>query len=190
MRRGQEAQPHSSHTTRRHPRKEGTQRQQPPTMQEEKTSTTISLSSFPQPTGNGHNPQPQHNAHGASEPSSIHDAVKNFLPSCPQWDTEPKSTQSHAVLHTRRKGDAGCALPLPSPHGHGGRQQPPHATASMHCKRSIQIHCNVHLVRVVVCACRNTKQKSREMEAECVGCNKMYSGGAWRKQQEEDRSNS
>ncbi|EKF30735.1 hypothetical protein MOQ_005447, partial [Trypanosoma cruzi marinkellei] len=33
MRRGQQAQPHSSHTTRRHPRKEGTQRQQPPTMQ-------------------------------------------------------------------------------------------------------------------------------------------------------------
>ncbi|KAF5214818.1 hypothetical protein ECC02_012538 [Trypanosoma cruzi] len=42
MRRRQQAQPHSSHTTRRHPRKEGTQRQQPPTMQEEKISTTIS----------------------------------------------------------------------------------------------------------------------------------------------------
>ncbi|EKF30886.1 hypothetical protein MOQ_005287, partial [Trypanosoma cruzi marinkellei] len=41
MRRGQQAQPHSSHTTRRRPRKEGTQRQQPPTMQQEKTSTTI-----------------------------------------------------------------------------------------------------------------------------------------------------
>ncbi|RNC33756.1 hypothetical protein TcCL_Unassigned03516, partial [Trypanosoma cruzi] len=71
MRRGQQAQPHSSHTTRRHPRKEGTQRQQPPTMQEEKTSTTISPSSFPQPQGNGQNPRPPHNAHGASEPSSI-----------------------------------------------------------------------------------------------------------------------
>ncbi|RNC35460.1 hypothetical protein TcCL_Unassigned01649 [Trypanosoma cruzi] len=56
MRRGQQAQPHSSHTTRRHPRKEGTQRQQPPTMQEEKTSTTVSPSSFPQPQGNGHSP--------------------------------------------------------------------------------------------------------------------------------------
>ncbi|RNC32768.1 hypothetical protein TcCL_Unassigned04596 [Trypanosoma cruzi] len=56
MRRGQQAQPHSSHTTRRHPRKKGTQRQQPPTMQEEKTSTTITPSSFPQPQGNGQNP--------------------------------------------------------------------------------------------------------------------------------------
>ncbi|RNC35227.1 hypothetical protein TcCL_Unassigned01909 [Trypanosoma cruzi] len=77
MRRGQQAQPHGSHTTRRHPRKEGTQRQQPPTMQEEKTSTTISSSSFPQPQGNGQNPRPPHNAHGASEPSSIHDAAQN-----------------------------------------------------------------------------------------------------------------
>ncbi|ESS63070.1 hypothetical protein TCDM_09194 [Trypanosoma cruzi Dm28c] len=44
---------------------------------------------------------------------------------------------------------------------------------------------------VVVCACRNTKQRSRKEEAECVkGRTTMYSGGAWRKQQEEDRSNS
>ncbi|RNC55199.1 hypothetical protein TcCL_ESM07343, partial [Trypanosoma cruzi] len=42
---------------------------------------------------------------------------------------------------------------LPAPHGHGRRQQPPHATASMHYKRSIQIHCNVHLVCVCVCGC-------------------------------------
>ncbi|ESS58990.1 hypothetical protein TCDM_12308 [Trypanosoma cruzi Dm28c] len=75
MRRGQQAQPHSSHTTRGHPRKDGTQRQQPPTMQEEKTST-ISPSSFQQPKGNGKNPRPPHNAHGACEPSSIHHAVK------------------------------------------------------------------------------------------------------------------
>ncbi|KAF5213845.1 hypothetical protein ECC02_013608 [Trypanosoma cruzi] len=72
MRRGQQAQPHSSHTTRRHPRKEGTQRQQPPTMQEEKTSTTISPSSFPQPTGNDQNPRPPHNAHGASTHHTSH----------------------------------------------------------------------------------------------------------------------
>ncbi|EKG00594.1 hypothetical protein TCSYLVIO_008452, partial [Trypanosoma cruzi] len=52
----QQAQPHSPHTTRRHPRNEGTQRQQPPTMQEEKTSTIISPSSFPQPQENGQNP--------------------------------------------------------------------------------------------------------------------------------------
>ncbi|EKG00315.1 hypothetical protein TCSYLVIO_008749, partial [Trypanosoma cruzi] len=43
----------------------------------------------------------------ASEPSSIHDAATKFQPSRPQWDTEPNSTQSHAVHHTRRKIDAG-----------------------------------------------------------------------------------
>ncbi|ESS55978.1 hypothetical protein TCDM_12517 [Trypanosoma cruzi Dm28c] len=141
MRRGQQAQPHSSHTTRRHPRKDGTQRQQPPTMQEEKTSTTISPSSFPRPP---HQPQPLTNPH----PSMTRH--QNFQPSRPQWDTEPNSTQSHAVHHTHRKIDSGCALPLlPSPRGHGRRQQPPHTTASMHCKRSIQIHRNVH----PVCVC-------------------------------------
>ncbi|KAF5221566.1 hypothetical protein ECC02_005455 [Trypanosoma cruzi] len=42
-----------------------------------------------------------------------------------------------------------------------------------------------------VCVCRNTKHKSRKKRAEYVERRKkMYSGGAWRKQQEEDRSNS
>ncbi|KAF5216773.1 hypothetical protein ECC02_010408 [Trypanosoma cruzi] len=193
MRRGQQAQPHSSHTTRRHPRNEGTQRQQPPTMQEEKTSTTISPSSSLQPQGNGKKPRPPDNAHAQANPYPSTTRHQNFQPSRPQWDTEPNSTQSHAVHHTRRKRDSGCALPLlPSPHSHGRRQQPPHATASMHCKRSIQIHCNVHLVCVVVCACRNTKQRSRKEGAEYVErrTTKMCSRDAWRKQQQEDRSNS
>ncbi|KAF5218339.1 hypothetical protein ECC02_008710 [Trypanosoma cruzi] len=47
---------------------------------------------------------------------------------------------------------------LPFPHGHGRRQQPPHATANMHCKRSIQIHCNVHLV------CVPAETQSKEVE--------------------------
>ncbi|RNC33099.1 hypothetical protein TcCL_Unassigned04227, partial [Trypanosoma cruzi] len=79
MRRGQQAQPHSSHTTRRHPRNEGKERQQPPTMQWEKISANISHSSFLQPQGNGkspaattqrtrsehppHQPQPEANPH-------------------------------------------------------------------------------------------------------------------------------
>ncbi|KAF5216873.1 hypothetical protein ECC02_010298 [Trypanosoma cruzi] len=190
--RGQQAQPHSSHTTRRHPRKEGTQRQQPPTMQEEKTSTTISPSSSLQPQGNGQNPRPPHNTHAQANPHPSTMRHQNFQPSRPQWDTEPNSTQSHAVHRTRRIRDSGCTLPLlPSPHGHGRRQQPPHATASMHCKRSIQTHCNVHLVCMVVCACRNTKQRSRKEGAEYVERRtKMYSRDAWRKQQQEDRSNS
>ncbi|RNC33733.1 hypothetical protein TcCL_Unassigned03538 [Trypanosoma cruzi] len=86
---------------------------------------------------------------------------QNYLPSRPQWDTEPNSTQPNAVHHTRRKRDSGCALPLlPSPHGHGRRQQPPHATASMHYKRSIHIHCNVH----IVCVCVPAETQSKEVE--------------------------
>ncbi|KAF5224659.1 hypothetical protein ECC02_002299 [Trypanosoma cruzi] len=122
MRRGQQAQPHSSHTTRRHPRKEGTQRQQPPTMQEEKTSTTISPSSSLQPQGNGKNPaattqrtrseHPPHQPHAQANPHPSMTRHQNSLPSRPQWDTEPNSTQSHAVHHTRRKRDSGCAPTL------------------------------------------------------------------------------
>ncbi|RNC32276.1 hypothetical protein TcCL_Unassigned05124 [Trypanosoma cruzi] len=162
MRRGQQAQPHSSHTTRRHPRKEGTQRQQPPTMQQEKTSTTISPSSFPQPTGNGQNPaattqrtrseHPPHQPQPQANPQPSMTRHQNFQPSRPQWDTEPNSAQSHAVQHNPQEKRLGLRTPsLPSPHGHGRRQQPPHATASMHYKRSIQIHCNVHLVFGCVC---------------------------------------
>ncbi|KAF5216535.1 hypothetical protein ECC02_010701 [Trypanosoma cruzi] len=180
MRREQQAQPHSSHTTRRHPRKEGTQRQQPPTMHEEKTSTTISPSSSLQPQGNGKNPRPPHQPHAQANPHPSMTRHQNLQPSRPQWDTEPNSTQPHAVHHSRRKRDSGCALTLllPSPHSHGRRQQPPHATASMHCKRSIQIHCNVHRVCVVVCVCRNTKQRSGKEGAEYVErrTTKMYSG--------------
>ncbi|KAF5214644.1 hypothetical protein ECC02_012736 [Trypanosoma cruzi] len=164
MRRGQQAQPHSSHTTRRHPRKEGTQRQQPPTMQKEKTSTTISPCSSLQPQGNGKNPRPPHNAHAQANPHPSMTQHQNFQPSRPQWDTVPNSTQPHTVHHTRRKRDSGCALPLllPSPHGHGRRKQPPHATASMHYKRSIQIHCNVHLVCVWLCVPAETQSKEVE----------------------------
>ncbi|RNC35346.1 hypothetical protein TcCL_Unassigned01778 [Trypanosoma cruzi] len=82
---------------------------------------------------------PPHQTHD-SGPSSM-TRQQDFLPSRPQWDTEPNSTHSHAVHHTRRKGDSGCALPLlrPSPHSNGRRQQQPHATASMRYKRSLQI---------------------------------------------------
>ncbi|KAF5216122.1 hypothetical protein ECC02_011138 [Trypanosoma cruzi] len=79
MRRGQQAQPHSSHTTRRHPRKEGTQRQQPLTMHEEKTFTTISPSSSLQPQGNGKNPRPPHNAHGVSTHHTSHTRKRTLI---------------------------------------------------------------------------------------------------------------
>ncbi|EKF29607.1 hypothetical protein MOQ_006595 [Trypanosoma cruzi marinkellei] len=122
MRREQQAQPHSSHTTRRHPRKEGTQRQQPPTMQEETAPTTISSQLIPAANGKWPKARGHHTTH--TEQANPHPSMTrhhNFLPSHPQWDTEPNSTQSHAVHHTRRKRESGCALPLssPSPHDHG-----------------------------------------------------------------------
>ncbi|KAF5217999.1 hypothetical protein TcCL_Unassigned04681 [Trypanosoma cruzi] len=181
MRRGQQAQPHGSHTTRRHPRKEGTQRQQPPTMQEEKTCTTISPSSSLQSLGNGKNPQPPHNAHGASEPSSIHNAAQVFLPSRPQWDTEPNSAQSHAVHHTHRKGDSGCALPLSlllmaTEEDNSHHTQLPACTAKGAFKSTAMC---IFCVCVVVCACSNTKQRSGKEGAEYVERRtKMYSKDA------------
>ncbi|KAF5218668.1 hypothetical protein ECC02_008373 [Trypanosoma cruzi] len=102
---------------------------------------------------------PPHQSQAEANPHPSMTRHKNFQPSRPQWDTEPNSTQSHAVHHTRRKRDSGCALPLPSPHSHGRRQQPPHTTASMHYKRSIQIHCNVHLVCGCVCLQKHKAKK-------------------------------
>ncbi|ESS59408.1 hypothetical protein TCDM_12253 [Trypanosoma cruzi Dm28c] len=181
MRKRQQAQPHSSHTTRRQP---------PPSPP----------SSFLLPQGNGQNPaattqrtrskHPPHEAEAEAEPHPSMTRQQNFLPSRPQWNTEPNSTQSHAVHHTRRKGDSGCALPLLPSHGNERRQQPPHATASTRYKRSFQIHCNVHFVCVVVCACSNTKQRRKKGAEYVEGSTKIYSGGAWRKQLEEDHSNS
>ncbi|EKG08541.1 hypothetical protein TCSYLVIO_000310 [Trypanosoma cruzi] len=80
MRRGQQAQPHSAHTTRRHPRKEGTQLQQPPTMQEEKGTTATASSLIPRTTRYGHSPAANTQCTRASEPSSIHHAATNYLP--------------------------------------------------------------------------------------------------------------
>ncbi|ESS55668.1 hypothetical protein TCDM_12841 [Trypanosoma cruzi Dm28c] len=79
-----------------------------------------------------------------------------------------------------RKIDSGCAPSLPPLHGHGGRQQPPHATASMHYKRCIHIHRNVHLVCVWLCVPAATQNKDVGKEgAEYVeGRTKMYSGDA------------
>ncbi|ESS55662.1 hypothetical protein TCDM_12848 [Trypanosoma cruzi Dm28c] len=98
MRRGQQAQPHSSHTTKRHPRKEGKQRQQPHTMQEEKTSTTISPSSFPQPQGNGKSPRPPHNAHGASTHHTSHTRRWTLI-----HPSRGKKNSSHPALNGMRR---------------------------------------------------------------------------------------
>ncbi|EAN82268.1 hypothetical protein Tc00.1047053508437.10 [Trypanosoma cruzi] len=61
-----------------------------------------------------------------------------------------------------QENSLGVRAPLSPPHGHGRRQQPPHATASMHYKRCIQIHCNVHLVCVWLCVPAATQSKEVE----------------------------
>ncbi|EKF29326.1 hypothetical protein MOQ_006897 [Trypanosoma cruzi marinkellei] len=126
----------------------------------------------------------------ASGPSAISDAA-------PKLPAIPPSMECGAQLNAVTRGaphpqerTLGLRTPslLPSPHGHGRRQQPPHATASMHYKRSIQIHCNVNLV----CACRNKRKEveKREQSMWREAQTKIHSGDTWRKQQEVDRSNS
>ncbi|RNC52598.1 hypothetical protein TcCL_ESM10148 [Trypanosoma cruzi] len=201
MRKGQQAQQHSSHTTRRHPRKKGTQRQQPPTMQEEKISTTISSQLIPtangkwqKPTATTQRTRSKHPPHQPHAPVDSHPSMtrqQNFQPSRLQWDTEPNSTQSHAVLHTRRKGDSDCALPLPPPFSSWPRRKTTAATRN--CQHALQKkHSNP--LQCASCVCVSAETQSKEVgkkRAEYVERRKkMYSGGAWRKQQEEDRSNS
>ncbi|RNC39841.1 hypothetical protein TcCL_NonESM10751, partial [Trypanosoma cruzi] len=82
MRRRQQVQPHSSHTTRRHPCKDGTQLQQPSTMQEEKISSTISTQPIPAAPGKWQKPATNKQRTRASEPSSIHGAATK-LPAIP-----------------------------------------------------------------------------------------------------------
>ncbi|KAF5216553.1 hypothetical protein ECC02_010661 [Trypanosoma cruzi] len=68
---------------------------------------------IPAAPGKWPKPRGHHTTH--TEQANPHPSMtrhKNFLPSRPQWDTEPNSAQSHAVHHTHRKMDSGCALPL------------------------------------------------------------------------------
>ncbi|KAF5217720.1 hypothetical protein ECC02_009414 [Trypanosoma cruzi] len=68
---------------------------------------------IPAAPGKWPKPRGHHTTH--TEQANPHPSMtrhKNFLPSRPQWDTEPNSAQSHAVHHTHRKIDSGCALPL------------------------------------------------------------------------------
>ncbi|KAF5220080.1 hypothetical protein ECC02_006874 [Trypanosoma cruzi] len=131
-------------------------------------------------TRSKHPPQQPH-AQGttrATEPSSIHDAAKNFLPSRPQWDTEPNSTQSHAPHHTRRKGTRAAhslssLLLMATEEDNSRHTQLPACTTKGAFKSTAT--CTLCL-----CACRNTKQRSRKKGAEYVEgrTTKMYSGDA------------
>ncbi|EKG03745.1 hypothetical protein TCSYLVIO_005203 [Trypanosoma cruzi] len=113
-------------------------------------------------------PAAPHSAHGADEPSSIHHAAQNFLPSRHQWDTEPNSAQPHAVHHTHRKLDSVCA---PSPllmatekDNSRHTQLPACTTKGAFISTAMCILC----VCVIVCACSNTKQRRGKEGAEYV----------------------
>ncbi|RNC31902.1 hypothetical protein TcCL_Unassigned05541 [Trypanosoma cruzi] len=133
-------------------------------------------------------PRPPHHPHAQANPHPSMTRQQNFQPSRPQWDTEPNSTQSHAVHHTHRKRDSGArslsSLLLMATEEDNSRhtQLPACATKGVFKSTAMCILC--------VCACRNTKKRSRKEGAEYVeGRTKMYSRDAWRKQQE-DRSKS
>ncbi|ESS62005.1 hypothetical protein TCDM_10358 [Trypanosoma cruzi Dm28c] len=90
-------------------------------------------------------------ATAASGPSSIMTRQKNSLPSRLQCDAEPNSTQSHAVHHTRRKGDSGCAH-LPSPFS--SRSQRKTTAATRNCQHALQKkHSNPLQCASCVCVC-------------------------------------
>ncbi|KAF5219080.1 hypothetical protein ECC02_007933 [Trypanosoma cruzi] len=113
---------------------------------------------------------------------SLSTGSKTLLPRTPkhthaiaQAAVTRSTRQIHRAHHTRRKGDSGWVLPPPSFHSCPRRRQQPPATASTRYKRSIQIHCNVYFVRACgcVCACRHTKQRSKNRSRAYEGTHKQ-----------------
>ncbi|KAF5216039.1 hypothetical protein ECC02_011226 [Trypanosoma cruzi] len=195
MRKGQQSRQHISHTTRRHPRKKGTQRQQPPTMQEEKISTTIfsqlihtANGKWQKPTATTQRTRSEHPPHQPHAPVDPHPSMtrqQNFQPSRPQWDTEPNSTQSHAVHHTRRKGDSDCALPLPPPFSSWQRRKTTAATRN--CQHALQKkHSNPLQCASCVCVPAETQsikveKREQSMWRDAKKCTAEVRGGSNKK---------
>ncbi|ESS61972.1 hypothetical protein TCDM_10398 [Trypanosoma cruzi Dm28c] len=152
MKRGQQAQPHSSQTTRRHPRKEGTQHQQPHTMQEEKTSTTISSQLIS--TAPGKWPK---------DAATTHTIAQNAINE--RGPTTGKETRGAPHPQESRRG-----LCTPSPPFSSWPRKKTTA-ATRNCQHALQKkHSNPLQCAscVCVCACRNTKQRSIKEGAEYV----------------------
>ncbi|KAF5220108.1 hypothetical protein ECC02_006904 [Trypanosoma cruzi] len=93
----------------------------------------------------------------------------------------------HIHRHNHRKGDSGCALTpsfllfMATEEEDRRHTQLPACTAKEAFKSTA-------MCILCVCACRNTKQRSRKESRVCGGTHKMYSGVARLKQQER-RSN-
>ncbi|KAF5224649.1 hypothetical protein ECC02_002289 [Trypanosoma cruzi] len=139
------------------------------------------------------NEHPPHQPHAQANPHPSMTRHQNFLPSRPQWDTEPNSAQSHAVHHTRRKRDAGCALPplpllMATEEDNSRHTQLPACTTKGAFKSTAMC-----ILCVCGCVCQQ-KHKAKKWKRGSRVCGethnkKLCSGDAWRKQRE-DRSNS
>ncbi|RNC36629.1 hypothetical protein TcCL_Unassigned00385 [Trypanosoma cruzi] len=202
MRRGQQAQPHSSHTTRRHPRKEGTQRQQPPTMQEEKTSTTISIQLISTPKGKQQKRRGHHTTHTerapttpatcGSESSSISDAAENFPAIPPSMGHGAQlSAVTRGASHPQ-ENRLGLRTPpsllfMATEEDNSRHTQLPACTA-----KGAFISTAMCILWLCGCVClqKHKAKKIKKGPEHVEGRTKMYSGGAWRKQQQQHRSNS
>ncbi|ESS61198.1 hypothetical protein TCDM_11221 [Trypanosoma cruzi Dm28c] len=80
---------------------------------------------------------------------------------------------AHRAHHTRRKSDSRCALPLPSLHAHGGSSSHPQPPADATKEASKSTAMCILCVHVVVCACRHTRQRSKNRSRACEGTHKQ-----------------
>ncbi|RNF13846.1 hypothetical protein TcG_08209 [Trypanosoma cruzi] len=143
----------------------------------ERSTTSSSSTSFSQPTDMATSPQPAQGAHShTTKPPAEADPQPSTtrrheftLPSRPQRDAAPHSMRSHAVHHTRGKGESGCALPPSSllftatEEDNSRHTQLPACTTKEASKSTAMC---ILCACVAVCACRNTNQNIRKKGAE------------------------
>ncbi|ESS61555.1 hypothetical protein TCDM_10847 [Trypanosoma cruzi Dm28c] len=101
--------------------------------------------------------------HGANVGAKIRRCVARGRPHNAHGASTHHTSHTRCSTPTGKETRAAHSLPL-TPHGHGRRQQPPHAAASLHHKRSIQ---NPLQCASCVCACRNTEQRSKNRSRVC-----------------------
>ncbi|ESS62129.1 hypothetical protein TCDM_10231 [Trypanosoma cruzi Dm28c] len=132
-----------------------------------------------QRTPSKHSPKEPH-AEAIPHPSTTR--RQNFQPLDPHWNSVTDSKGSQVVHHACKKSDSRCALPLSSfPSCPQRKQQPPQPPATATKEASKSTAMCILCVHVVVCACRNTSQRSKNRSRACKGTQKLYSRSAWRK---------
>ncbi|ESS60787.1 hypothetical protein TCDM_11661 [Trypanosoma cruzi Dm28c] len=134
-----------------------------------------------QRTPSKHSPKEPH-AEAIPHPSTTR--RQNFQPLDPHWNSVTDSKGSQVVHHACKKSDSPCALPLspPSLHAHGGSSSHRNRQHALQKKHPNPLQC-ASCAYVVVCACRNTSQRSKNRSRACKGTQKqkMYSRAAWQK---------